>query len=226
MRPGDAALPIRDEAVEYVGPGHGHIRGESGRRRRWRGSRNPGSLRDAAKHRRRSARRRVAGSGTAVSLGAAASTAWPMLVLASSPRTTSRLGASMMSLRAPPASIGKRTAPPPISQARHSLRRSRREEERGCRSDVWADDVRRPQGPFVDQAGQERCPKRPVRSVPGDRRIGRIRACRWRRPARLPRRGARCASRAPAPLALLHVQAAKPHHRGTVRARKQVNRQG
>src|SRR2546428_631049 len=36
-----------------------------------------------------------------------------MLVLASSPRTTSRLGASMMSLSAPPASIGKRTAPPP-----------------------------------------------------------------------------------------------------------------
>src|SRR5260221_4195938 len=36
-----------------------------------------------------------------------------MLVLASSPRTTSRLGASMISLSAPPASIGKRTAPPP-----------------------------------------------------------------------------------------------------------------
>jgi hypothetical protein len=36
-----------------------------------------------------------------------------MLVLASSPRTTSRLGAPMMSLSAPPASIGKRTAPPP-----------------------------------------------------------------------------------------------------------------
>jgi hypothetical protein len=36
-----------------------------------------------------------------------------MLVLASSPRTTSKLGASMMSFSAPPASIGKRTAPPP-----------------------------------------------------------------------------------------------------------------
>src|SRR6266511_2176051 len=36
-----------------------------------------------------------------------------MLVLASSPRTTSRLGASMISLSAPPASIGTRTAPPP-----------------------------------------------------------------------------------------------------------------
>src|SRR6266851_9840443 len=37
-----------------------------------------------------------------------------MLVLASSPRTTSRLGASMISLSAPPASIGMRTAPPPM----------------------------------------------------------------------------------------------------------------
>src|SRR5260370_11830766 len=37
-----------------------------------------------------------------------------MLVLASSRRTTSRLGASMISLSAPPASIGMRTAPPPM----------------------------------------------------------------------------------------------------------------
>src|SRR5580765_1584104 len=36
-----------------------------------------------------------------------------MLVRASSSRTTSRLGASMTPLSAPPASIGKRTAPPP-----------------------------------------------------------------------------------------------------------------
>src|SRR5882724_7795311 len=36
-----------------------------------------------------------------------------MLVLASCPRTMSRLGASIMSLRAPVASIGKLTAPPP-----------------------------------------------------------------------------------------------------------------
>src|SRR2546423_13128487 len=85
-----------------------------------------------------------------------------MLVLASSPRTASRLGASMMSLSAPPASIGKRTAPPP------TVRLVTRSGAFATRKSAAAVPASGPTtcgapGPLVDQAGQERS-----RSVRGD----------------------------------------------------------
>src|SRR5258707_15551804 len=79
-----------------------------------------------------------------------------MLVLASSPRTTSRLGASMMSLSAPPASIGKRTAPPPTVKL---ITRSGALAARKSAAAVptsGPDDVRSSQAPLVDQTRQER----------------------------------------------------------------------
>src|SRR5713101_2830966 len=41
-------------------------------------------------------------------------------------------------------------------QARNALRRPRSKEERRCRADVRADDVRSSQAPLVDQTGEER----------------------------------------------------------------------
>src|SRR5512133_3076004 len=105
-----------------------------------------------------------------------------MLVLASSPRTMSRLRASTMSLSAPPASIGKRTAPPPsvklvtrsgVLAARKSAAGVRRLDRR-----YWGDrwPIRRSDGPGT-------LPKCPVQSVLGGHRNDRIPACRWRQPA-------------------------------------------
>ena len=48
-------------------------------------------------------------------------------------------------------------------QARHAFRCLRREEQRGGGADVRADDVRRSQAPFIDQASEER-----PRAVRGD----------------------------------------------------------
>ena len=68
----------------------------------------------------------------------------------------------MISLSAPAASIGKRTAPPADGQARNALWRPRGKEERRGRADIRADDMRSSEAPLVDQAGQER--SRGVRS--------------------------------------------------------------
>src|SRR6266852_3081805 len=79
-----------------------------------------------------------------------------MLVLASSPRTTSRLGASMISLSAPPASIGKRTAPPPMVKL---VTRSGDLAARKSAAAVPTSGPTRcgaPRPALVDQAGQKR----------------------------------------------------------------------
>ena len=59
----------------------------------------------------------------------------------------------MTSLSAPPASIGKRTAPPPTVNC-DALRCPRGEEERRGRADVRADDVGSSQAPLVDQTAR------------------------------------------------------------------------
>ena len=68
----------------------------------------------------------------------------------------------MMSLSAPPASIGKRTAPPPTVKLVTRSGALGKKQRRG-RAHVWADDVGSSQAPLVDQPGQK-----PSRGVRGD----------------------------------------------------------
>src|ERR1700676_3499720 len=78
-----------------------------------------------------------------------------MFTRASSCRTSSRLGASITPLRAPPAAIGKAAAPPPTLRLVTISGALAAREERSRRPDVGSDNMRRAKVPLIDQPSQE-----------------------------------------------------------------------